>query len=65
MEALNESNEDDHIPEIKCSRITANWWNLFSERKDNTLTDVSFQVGSGQLLTVVGQIGSGKVSCNR
>ena len=64
MGALNNINEEDHSPELKCSRITANWCNLFSEREDNTLFDVSFQVGSGQLLTVVGQIGSGKVSCN-
>lgn len=36
-------------------------WPSADEAEDNTLTDVSFSVKSGQLLAVVGQVGSGKV----
>lgn len=38
--------------------VTAKWSNA---TEDNTLTDVSFSVKAGELLAVVGPVGSGKV----
>lgn len=52
------------IPAQDCSLtvsgVTAKWSNATEE---NTLTDVSFSVKAGELLAVVGPVGSGKV-CN-
>ncbi len=36
-------------------------WPSADDAEENTLTDISFSVKSGQLLAVVGQVGSGKV----
>lgn len=41
------------------SGVTAKWSNLTEE---NTLTNVSFSVKAGELLVVVGPVGSGKVT---
>jgi len=50
---------------IEFHQVTAKWpvQKCFDNEKNeqNTLTDVSFQVNAGQLLTVMGSTGSGKV----
>ena len=42
-------------------RVTVKW-PAAGEQEDNTLTDISFTVQPGQILAVVGHVGSGKVS---
>lgn len=55
--------QENIAPTIEFTNVTANWCNNTSSsgREDIALTDVSLQVGSDQLLTVVGKIGAGKV----
>lgn len=62
MGAFNEINKNNHFPELKFCNVSANWFISSSDREDNTLSDITLEIESGQLLTVVGQIGSGKVS---
>jgi ABC-type multidrug transport system fused ATPase/permease subunit len=45
---------------IKIAGITARWT---EDLPENTLTDVSVDVRAGELVAVVGPVGSGKVSC--
>jgi ABC-type multidrug transport system fused ATPase/permease subunit len=45
---------------IKIASITAKW---SEDLPKNTLTDVSVDVRLGELVAVVGPVGSGKVSC--
>lgn len=48
---------------IDCQNVTVKW-PAAAETEENTLTDVSFSVAPGQVLAVVGQVGSGKVMLN-
>ena len=52
-------NADDCLIDINC--ITAKCPSSADEKENNTLTDVSITVDSGQLLTIVGHVGAGKV----
>ena len=45
---------------IECEHVTVKW-PAAGESEGNTLTNVSFSVRPGQVLAVVGQVGSGKV----
>ncbi len=46
---------------IELTSASVKWPVVLSENEENTITNVTFKVRSGQLLTVVGPIGSGKV----
>ena len=46
---------------IELSKVNVKWPVMSSEKEENTLTDVSLKVQSGQLLIVSGKLGSGKV----
>lgn len=49
---------------IDCNKATVKWPSTSTDDKEdegNTLTDVSFTVKPGQLMAVIGQVGSGKV----
>ena len=48
---------------VECKNITVKW-PATGESEGNTLTDISFKVHPGQVLAVVGQVGSGKVKKN-
>ena len=48
---------------IECNEMAVKWPTASDEPADgSTLIDISFTVGSRQLLTVVGHVGSGKVN---
>lgn len=49
---------------IEFEKVSVKWPVALSENEENSLTDISFKVRSGRLLTVIGQIGCGKVISN-
>lgn len=49
---------------IKCKNATAKWPSASTDGQEddgNTLKDVSFVVKPGQLMAIIGHVGSGKV----
>ncbi len=67
MDEIDDRKELEKIPrpsladcKIKCRDITVKW-PAAGESEGNTLEEVSFTVLPGQVLAVVGQVGSGKV----
>lgn len=64
--AENSENPDLSVRDcrIDCKNVTVKWPSARIDNKgndNNTLTDVSFTVKSGQLTAIIGQVGSGKV----
>ena len=57
-------NSDEFIAPswIDCMGLTVRWPNSSKSCQNNTLTDVTFKVQSGQVLAIIGQVGSGKVN---
>ena len=47
--------------EINLSGVTVKW-PASDEQEEDTLKDISFRVKPGQVLAIVGHVGSGKVS---
>ncbi len=48
-------------PVVELRKVSVKWPVASVDQEETTLTDVSLTVRNGQLLTIVGQIGSGKV----
>lgn len=48
-------------PAVELRKVSVKWPVASVDQEETTLTDVSLTVHTGQLLTIVGQIGSGKV----
>lgn len=46
---------------IEIHEVAVKWPVSSSENEENTLSNINFKVQSGQMLTIVGKIGSGKV----
>ena len=46
---------------IELHKVSVKWPVALSENEENTITNASFNIGPGQLLTVLGSVGSGKV----
>lgn len=46
---------------VELNQLTTKW-PAAGEKEDDTLADISFNVRPGQVLAVIGQVGSGKVS---
>lgn len=56
---VNRIEDNDSI--IELIKVNVKWPVSSSENEENTLTDVSLKIQSGQLMTVAGNVGSGKV----
>jgi len=56
-ELFEELNQSNHLIDVK--DVTVKWPS--AANKGNTLTDLSFTVGTGQLFAIVGHVGAGKV----
>jgi len=46
---------------IELENVSVKWPVVLSENEESTITNASLKIGPGQLLTVVGSVGSGKV----
>lgn len=58
-----ESQMASKMAKIEFNEVSVKWPGISSlENEENSLTDVSFKANSGQLLTVFGKIGAGKVA---
>ena len=58
--SVEEFSQFHHLIEVK--DVTVKW--PLAGNEGNTLTDLSFTVGSGQLFAIAGHVGAGKVYIN-
>ncbi len=70
LDEITEHSKDVHtnsqadVPKkiIEFHNVNAKWPVTSVEHEENTLTNISFQMMPGQFLSVVGQVGCGKVN---
>ncbi len=58
---LLQSQVSSNVTKIEFNNVSVKWPVVLTENEESTITNASFKVRPGQLLTVVGPIGSGKV----
>lgn len=61
-EEIGKHNIDAGKSNIEFKEVTIKWPGSSVQENINVLSGISFMVGSGQIVTVVGEVGSGKVS---
>ncbi len=58
---LLQSQNSSSAAKIELNNVSVKWPVVLSENEESTITNASLKIGPGQLLTVVGSVGSGKV----